>query len=56
MYTVFENPPPGEPPGRRYRRAILEPGGSVDGAELVRRFLGREPNNEAFLRDLGLND
>jgi len=40
--------------GLEYRRAILERGGSVDGDELVRSFLGREPNSDAFLRDLGL--
>ena len=27
---------------------------SVDGDVLVREFLGREPNQEAFLRELGL--
>lgn len=41
--------------GLDYRRKILERGGSVDGDELVRSFLGREPNADAFLRDLGLD-
>ena len=40
--------------GLDYRRKILERGGSVDGDELVRSFLGREPNMDAFLRDIGL--
>jgi thimet oligopeptidase len=40
--------------GRDYRRKILERGGSVDGDELVRSFLGREPNMDAFLREIGL--
>jgi thimet oligopeptidase len=40
--------------GREYRRCVLERGGSVDAAELVRDFLGREPNQEAFLRHLGI--
>jgi thimet oligopeptidase len=40
--------------GLEYRRAILERGGSVDGDVLVRDFLGREPNSDAFLRELGL--
>jgi Zn-dependent oligopeptidase len=40
--------------GADYRREILEPGGSDDADVLVRRFLGREPSNAAFLRRLGL--
>ena len=40
--------------GRDYRRLILEPGGSLDGEVLVKRFLGRDPTPDAFLRDLGL--
>jgi Zn-dependent oligopeptidase len=40
--------------GADYRRKILERGGSVDGDVLVRDFLGREPNSDAFLRELGL--
>ena len=34
--------------GRRYRDAILAPGGSADAAELVERFLGRPSSFEAF--------
>lgn len=41
--------------GLEYRRAILERGGSVDGDVMVRAFLGREPNSDAFLRGLGLD-
>jgi len=40
--------------GLDYRRKILERGGTVDGDVLVRDFLGREPNSDAFLRGLGL--
>ena len=40
--------------GAEYRRMVLERGGSVDGDQLVRDFLGREPNSDAFLRGLGL--
>lgn len=40
--------------GKRYRDIILASGSSKDELELVREFLGREPNNEAFLKELGL--
>ena len=55
MYTKFEEAGPLNPEaGAFYRKTILERGGSVDGDELVREFLGRETNNGAFLRGLGL--
>lgn len=41
--------------GKKFRKIILEPGGSKDPLELVKEFLGREPNHEAFLRELGVN-
>ena len=58
MYTKFEAARPDGHRNRRlhYRRTILERGGTVDGDQLVRDFLGREPNNEAFLRGLGLEN
>ncbi len=55
MWTRFEAAGPFDrATGAAYRAAVLARGGSVDGDELVRDFLGREPNAEAFLRDLGL--
>jgi thimet oligopeptidase len=57
MYTLFEAAGPLDADvGRRYRETILERGGSVNGQQLVRDFLGREPSNEAFLRGLGLTE
>jgi thimet oligopeptidase len=55
MFTRFEATNPMDTAiGLEYRRKILERGGSVDGDVLVREFLGREPNFDAFLRNMGL--
>jgi thimet oligopeptidase len=40
--------------GRAYRDMILAPGGSVDPSVLLRNFLGREPNQDAFLEQIGV--
>jgi len=40
--------------GMDYRTKVLAPGGSKDPTALLRDFLGREPNQEAFLRFLGI--
>ena len=42
--------------GMKYRKLILEPGGAKDHLTMVKDFLGREPNSEALLKDLGVND
>ena len=55
MFTRFEDAGLLNPElGAEYRRTVLGRGGSVDGDQLVRDFLGREPNSDAFLRGLGL--
>ena len=55
MYaTLQEYIQEGKPAGRIYRDIVLAPGGSKDPTKLVNEFLGREPDTDAFLRDLGL--
>ena len=39
---------------QRLKSTILSQGGTVDALELYRRFMGREPNQEALLRRAGL--
>ena len=40
--------------GRRYRKIVLERGGSKDEMEILIEFLGREPSSKAFLEELGI--
>lgn len=55
MFSVFEEKGIMDTEtGIRYRDIILASGSSKDELELVKEFLGREPNNEAFLKELGL--
>jgi thimet oligopeptidase len=55
MFSIFEKDGLlNESVGRRYRDIILGKGDSDDPMNLVREFLGREPNNEAFKKSLGL--
>jgi thimet oligopeptidase len=55
MFSRFEREGVTSPAvGGEYRRKVLERGGSMDAAVLLRDFLGREPNQQAFLRDLGI--
>ncbi len=42
--------------GKHYADAILVPGGSKDPAQLVRDYLGREPSQEAFLKESGFQE
>ncbi|KAJ2673360.1 metalloendopeptidase [Coemansia sp. RSA 1085] len=55
MYaTRFANAIEDPRTGMDYRRHILQPGGSKDAAVGLEKFLGRNPNNAAFLKSIGL--
>jgi thimet oligopeptidase len=38
--------------GARYRETILAQGGQEEEMDMVRKFLGREPSNKAFLQEI----
>ncbi|KAI0030424.1 metallopeptidase MepB [Vararia minispora EC-137] len=53
MYaTVFKVDPLDPSRGARYRKSILEPGGSREEHDSLKEFLGRPANSEAFMREL----
>jgi thimet oligopeptidase len=55
MFSIFEKKGVMDrATGIRYKKMVLEKGSSVEEIDMVRSFLGREPNSDAFLRSLGL--
>ncbi len=55
MFTRFEKEGILNPEtGKAYRQWILEKGSSEEEMDLLKGFLGREPNNEAFLKEIRL--
>jgi len=40
--------------GVRYRKDILQEGAQEDEMDMLRHFLGRDPNSKAFLKSLGI--
>jgi thimet oligopeptidase len=56
MFSRFEDEGVTNPEvGMAYREAVLAKGGTVDGDQMLEDFLGRKPNNAAFLRKLGIS-
>lgn len=54
MFTRFANEGVLNPKtGKDYRTWILEKGSSMEEIKLVENFLGRKPNNKAFLKSIG---
>ena len=55
MFSVFdENGVMDIKLGKRFRETILEKGGAEDPMLLIEKFLGRKPNNRAFLMQQGI--
>ena len=55
IFSVFEkNGVMDAKTGERYRKEILEVAGSEEELDMLRHFLGREPNSDAFMKSLGL--
>ena len=54
FYSAFKKNPMDPKEGRRYRHTVLEKGGSREEMDSLKDFLGREPNSDAFLKELGL--
>ena len=55
MFSRFEKEGVTSPAvGMAYRDQVIGKGGSVDADEMLVDFLGREPNNQAFLRKVGI--
>jgi metallopeptidase MepB len=52
--TAFSQDPMSREAGLRYRRGVLEKGGSVDEMALLTEFLGRKPDSRAFHEELGI--
>jgi thimet oligopeptidase len=55
IFSVFEkNGIMDSKTGERYRKEILEVAGSQEEIDMLRHFLKREPNSDAFMRSIGL--
>jgi thimet oligopeptidase len=55
MFSVFQkNGVMDKETGIRYRKIILEKASTEEEMEMLRNFLGREPNPDAFLKSLGI--
>jgi thimet oligopeptidase len=55
MFSRFEDEGVTNPAvGMEYRKEVLAVGGTADAEDILRDFLGREPDNSAFLRKLGV--
>jgi thimet oligopeptidase len=49
FYSQFAAHPLDDPTSMKYRRTVLDPGGSVPGKQIVLHFLGRNQSSDAFI-------
>lgn len=55
MFSVFEQTGVmNQETGMKLRKIVLERGSTIDEMDIVKEFLGREPNETAFLKSIGL--
>jgi len=55
-YSKFKADPLNSKVGYQYKTQVIGPGGSRDANDSLKEFLGREPNNSAFLEELGVSE
>lgn len=55
FYTKFMEDPMNVQNGVNYRDMVISKGGSEEESTILKNYLGREPSNDAFLKELGLN-
>ena len=54
--SIFKDDPLSRRAGKAYCDKVLSKGGSQDADDMLRKFLGREPNQAAFLAAKGFKD
>ena len=50
LFSFFKSNPLDKELGMRLRKEILSKGGSLDGLDLLKNFMGREPNPDAYIQ------
>ena len=55
MHQAFAKDPLNAVEGTRYRKQVLEPGGSLPEMSLLENFLGRRPNYKAWVDQMGFD-